>query len=313
MRIKASCTSGFAFAVKEEFAGKLVKCPKCSAAVTIPGKPTQQPVAASKPSSTKNKTMQESTRVVQPGVVANASGSKKSLTAPPKYERKPKSTGSNQVVWNRTEKFNPILDLLDEAGVKRAATGPVCPHCEAEMSPTAVICVHCGFNRETGERLETFSDIRDENANTSMHIETDTEQLLAKAERDIRNAPVSTTNQDFGDGSDSIVVALGALLGFGLIIVAGVLTVLIMDRLAEQANPAMISFVTSTALVVACYLYITYTAFRVNSIHGLVCLLTIEYCVIFAFMQGRSLILFGIIMKVAMIISAVSGYIQFGT
>jgi hypothetical protein len=86
-----------------------------------------------------------------------------------------------------------------------------------------------------------------------------------------------------------------------------------MDRLADQANPALISFVTSTALVVACYLYLTYTAFRISSVQGLICLLTIEYCVIFAFSQGRSLLLFGIIMKVAMIIAAISGYIQFGT
>lgn len=312
MSIKASCSCGFAFAVKDEFAGRRVKCPKCNSPVSIPGRlvepaidPVKAQAAVAEPASKKG------TRTVSPsGTVANI-GAKKTPLSPPKVERKAKSPVNNEVVWNRSEKFNPVLDLLDEAGVKRAAAGPVCPHCEAEMSPTAIICVHCGFNKESGERLETFSDVKDERMTGSTHVENDTDLILAKAERDINNAPNSALNQDFGDGSDSIVVALGALLGFGLIIVAGVLTVLVMDRLQEQADPALVSFVTSTALVVGCYLYITYTAFRMSMIQGIICAVTVQYCVVFAFIQGRSLLLFGIVMQIALIISAVAGYFRF--
>ena len=162
---------------------------------------------------------------------------------------------------------------------------------------------------ENGSRH--FQISRTSSAVNSNFAETDTINFCAQAERDIKNAPNSALNQDFGDGSDSIVVALGALLGFGLIIVAGVLTVLIMDRLAQQANPALISFVSSTVLVAGCYIYLTYTAFRISVLQGFFCAATIVYCVVFAFMQGRSLILFGIIMNVALIIASVSGYIYF--
>ena len=310
MPIKTSCTCGFAFAVKDEFAGKRVKCPKCSALILIPGNPTNPAPSAQKQPPV-NSTVQEATRVVRPGVTVGAGDAKPALNSPPRVGRKAKAAASNEIVWNRSEKFNPVLDLLDDAGVKRVTTGPTCPHCDAEISPTAIICVHCGFNKETGERLETFSDIKNEAGAISTFVETDTDLLLAQAERDIKNAPNSALNQDFGDGSDSIVVALGALLGFGLIIVAGVLTVLVMDRLAQQANPALISFVSSLVLVVGCYLYLTYTAFRINVVHGFFCAATIVYCVVFAYMQGRSLILFGIIMNVALIIASVAGYIYF--
>lgn len=310
MPIKTSCTCGFAFAVKDEFAGKRVKCPKCNAQLVISGQPTTANAAA-KNKPPVNSTVQDGTRVVRPGVTVGSHGAKSAINSPPKVDRKPKTSNSNEVVWKNSERFNPLLDLLDDAGVKRASSGPVCPHCEAEMAPTAIICVHCGFNKETGERLETFSDIKNDNDAVSTFVETDTDLLLAKAERDIKNAPNSALNQDYGDGSDSIVVALGALLGFGLIIVAGVLTVLIMDRVATQSNPALISFVTSGVLVVGCYLYLTYTAFRINVMQGIGCALTVEWCVIFAFLQGRSLIIFGMIMQIAIIIAGVSGYIYF--
>jgi hypothetical protein len=309
MSIKTSCTCGFAFAIKDEFAGKRVKCPKCGTAISVPGSPVATQAASAPRQPAGNQTVAESKRSNGPSVTVASASSKKSLSSPPKIERKSKAPSANEVLWNRTEKFNPVLDLLDEAGVKRTATGPICPHCEAEMAPTAIICVHCGYNKDTGEKLETLSDVRNENESTSTFVETDTETLLAKAERDIKNAPNSALNQDFGDGSDSIVVALGALLGFGLIIVAGVMTVLMMDRLAERANPALISLVTSSALVVCCYLYITYTAFRLSTVQGIICALTVEYCVIFAFMQGRSRFVFGAIMKAAMIIAIISGLI----
>jgi hypothetical protein len=217
----------------------------------------------------------------------------------------------NTPSWQRPEKFNPVLDLLDEAGVKAASTGPVCPNCQAEMSPTAIVCVQCGFNKETGAKLETFSDVTEDDK-SSRFVETDTDKLLAKAEKEILNAPISTLNQDFGDGSDSIVVALGALLGFGLIIVAGVVTVLVMDRVAQQSNPALISFVVSTVLVVGCVAYISIQAFRAGVIHGVMCLLTVQYCVVFGFMHGRSLIPIAILLQFCLLISGISGYVYFG-
>ena len=45
--------------------------------------------------------------------------------------------------------YNPLLDLLDEAGVESMTRGPACENCGAEMHPSAVVCVSCGFNMAT--------------------------------------------------------------------------------------------------------------------------------------------------------------------
>ncbi len=318
MPIKASCNCSFSFAVKDEFAGKRVKCPKCAQPVVINSSPANQKTAAqkqpdaAKKASTVGLTRQDGTRVVGSGASMSGSNSNLTLQSPPKVALDAKPTSPNGGIFSRGDRFNPILDLLDDAGVKAVTTKPVCPKCAVEMSPTAIICVHCGFNRETGERLETFSDVKLQTGAATTFIETDTDRLLAMAEKEIQAAPNSAINQDFGDGSDSIVVAIGALLGFGLIIVAGVLTILLMDRLATKVDSVQISFVTSTVIAALCMIYISFNAFRAGVIHGVMCVLTIQYCVVFAFMQGRSLFIYGIVMQASLFISAITGYFIFG-
>ena len=45
--------------------------------------------------------------------------------------------------------------LLDEVDLKASATGRRCPDCRKDMQPDDLICVHCGFNTETGRKLGT--------------------------------------------------------------------------------------------------------------------------------------------------------------
>lgn len=47
-----------------------------------------------------------------------------------------------------------FADLFDDVGISHQ-TGPVCPACNAGVAAEAVICIHCGFNLETGQRLRT--------------------------------------------------------------------------------------------------------------------------------------------------------------
>jgi hypothetical protein len=44
-------------------------------------------------------------------------------------------------------------DLFDEAGIKEAK-GHRCPKCMAELKPNAILCVACGFNLQTGDKIE---------------------------------------------------------------------------------------------------------------------------------------------------------------
>jgi hypothetical protein len=46
-----------------------------------------------------------------------------------------------------------VADLFDEAGIE-AVSGPRCTRCGAPLKPNAVMCVECGTNLQTGERVE---------------------------------------------------------------------------------------------------------------------------------------------------------------
>ena len=46
-----------------------------------------------------------------------------------------------------------MADLLDEAGFDNVQ-GPRCPQCANPIQPGALLCVSCGFNLQTGEKVE---------------------------------------------------------------------------------------------------------------------------------------------------------------
>ena len=48
--------------------------------------------------------------------------------------------------------------LLDQAGFNapEVTAGPKCPSCGAGVQPGAVICIECGYNSQTGQRMATL-------------------------------------------------------------------------------------------------------------------------------------------------------------
>ena len=327
MPIKVKCACGHGFVARDEFGGKRVKCPACKQVLTVPDAPQASggtpagPAGAggAKPgpggTGENPRSASQSISATRRSISATRGGGGISATQKVATIAPPKVPGKSNPGANRpsqplasNDRYNPLLDLLDEAGVKSQSALPTCPNCEAEMAPTAIICIQCGFNRETGERLETFSDVRFED-DTSTHVESDANTILAKAEQELQNtAGGPVVDEDFGDGSDSIVVAVGAMLGFLVLLVIGVFTVLIMDRLTGQVDPSQISFVVSSAIAVLTAIYITFLAFRVHPGHGIACVLTCGlYCVIFGFIQGRAVILYTIILLVAIIVAIATG------
>ena len=187
---------------------------------------------------------------------------------------------------------NPLLDLLDEAGVESMPRGPVCENCGSEVAKDAIICVQCGFNMATGQQIETavFEDQDDHLANVPGM--TDAERILAQAEKDIDDMPVSSYGQDFGDGAESILIA-GVALGILAILVAiGVGTIFVMDQLGDFVRSSLISFWASIALALGCMVWITLVAFLTKTTQGIICVCTGGlYCIVFGFMQGRALLL----------------------
>ncbi len=206
-----------------------------------------------------------------------------------------------------------LLDLLDDAGVKSIPSGPICAACGAEMDPTAVICIECGYNVATGQYLETYTDgdLADQLNVSEM---TDAEKALAKAEREIDQNPIGAEEQDFGDGADAYIVAMAGFAVFGILVLLGLGTVLVMETLTDEVNTGLISAIAGAVIYLACAVWITLIAFKSQPGQGLACILSAGlYCPIYGFLRGSGTIAVSIIMIVAFIISAASWFYCFQT
>lgn len=263
MAIKAQCGScGTSFSAKDEFAGKRVKCPKCSQPMTIEQRSL---VAGQRPTTVS---------------LAGAAG------------------------------HNPLLDLLDEAGVESVPQGPICENCGADMELNAVICVGCGFNMSTGLQLETESFEDPAEAHSDEEI-SDADRIMAKAEREIDEMPVTAVGQNFGDGADSFLIAFVGMIGLLILVTIGVGIIFLMDFLGDAIDPALISFYASIGIYLLCTIWITIIAFIAKPVQGIICVCTGGlYCIIFGFLT-RGLILPAIILCTSVVIGLVSGVFAF--
>jgi uncharacterized Zn finger protein (UPF0148 family) len=206
---------------------------------------------------------------------------------------------------------NPLLDILEQENVRAQSRGPVCENCGSEIGAGAVICVDCGYNQETGQMLSTeeYEDNTEAGAESSM---SDAERIMAKAEKDIEDNPVSGDMQDFGDGAESYMIAMIAGIAGIIMIAIGLVIIFSMETIGEYIASSAVSFIASVGLYIAMGIWITIVAFSAKASHGIACVATgFLYCVAFGFMQGKSLILPVIIMIFAFAVGAASGAYTF--
>lgn len=115
MPIPIKCQCGKALKVKDELAGKAVKCPGCGKAIRV-----------------------------------GAAGA----AAAPKPAAKPAPVTPAPVTPAPATAVGGGMDaLFDEAGFSQHVAA-VCPSCRVEMDAGAVFCTKCGYNKETGETFE---------------------------------------------------------------------------------------------------------------------------------------------------------------
>jgi DNA-directed RNA polymerase subunit M/transcription elongation factor TFIIS len=207
------------------------------------------------------------------------------------------------------KRYNPLLDLLDEAGVESRPSGPCCDNCGAAMSPTAIICIECGFNMATRQKLETTVLISEDDRKNTSDM-TDAERLLAKAEKDIAQTPVTSEGEDFGDDPADSTLVMFIAGGAALVLIAvGLFFILAMETILEFTglSTPMISLIISCCMWAGCATWITIIAFRVAAPHGFGCLLSLGlYCPIFGFMQGKTLLIPAIMMIASVLIGLLS-------
>jgi hypothetical protein len=205
---------------------------------------------------------------------------------------------------------NPLLDLLDEAGVESVPQGPICENCGADMELNGVICIGCGFNMSTGLQLETESFEDPAEAHNDEEI-SDTDRIMAKAEREIEEMPVTAVGQNFGDGADSFLIAFVGMIAMLILVAIGISIIFLMDFFGEAIDPALISFWASTVIYALCTIWITIVAFIAKPVQGIICVCTGGlYCIIFGFLT-RGLILPATILCTSVVIGIVSGVFAF--
>ncbi len=179
---------------------------------------------------------------------------------------------------------NPLLDLLDEAGVKSVQTGPKCPACAEAMAPTAVICVNCGYNVATGEYLDTYVEM--EESQDGKGELSDAQRIMAKAEQSIDESPETAAGQDFGDGADAWVIAAGALAIFAAMVCIGVVVVLTMESVADSTGVVFITILGCIFILNLARIWIIVVAFFEGVEHGITCLFFDVYTVYYGFTRG---------------------------
>ena len=178
-------------------------------------------------------------------------------------------------------KYNPLDDILSEEGIKPAHTGPVCPSCKEPVNPSAILCVQCGFNLETGEQV-MVSDDDDEDLETAGMSETD--KMIWKAEQEIQEMPLTAEGEKFGDEGDSYAIAI--VMGIVMVALVGlsVFTIIQLDQI-QEFNTTLVSGWMSFVFVVGAVVSITITAFKERAREGYLCL-TIVYTEWYAVTRG---------------------------
>ena len=178
------------------------------------------------------------------------------------------------------------------------------------MDAAAILCVECGYNTQTGQQLSTEVGADEGEA---YGIEKNSGQkLIDRAERELDESPLSDVDPDFGDGADSILIAGGAVVIAVVLIGIGLAIIFLMDSISEYISPSMISFCASIGIYVLCAIWITIVALMMKPLHGVICILSAGlYCIIFGFMQGRTLIMPTIIMLASIFIGLLSSFFAF--
>jgi hypothetical protein len=155
MAIEFACGCGKRLKAAEQHAGKRAKCNGCGQIVSIPGAKSAlpSPVAA----------------VPQKRSAPSIPTAKAVATAVPKAV--PAASANHLDDFFQAEvptalQVNAITSTRTTTPARQGVKS--CPGCNQTLSPSAVICINCGYNLNTGQKMKTFAY----SAPTSSYSET---------------------------------------------------------------------------------------------------------------------------------------------
>lgn len=243
MAIKLQCSCGHAMSVPDHFAGKTGKCPKCQKGVKVPMAGGAATVGSSP--------------AVSKAVASN----------PTAARGKPATTAAAMPL-------SGLDSLFDDVGLKQQ-TGPACPSCSKAYRPGAAICVHCGLNFTTGEKVAGFDaqSVRPEFDNLYLQEASDNMQRDLAVEKRVSNASMPWWI------IMSYLIGAMTLCAAGVIIVDGIVAepapegtfIGKLQRMPVLITLGMTAGITGIAIVLFAHLSICIFAFGRSALHGCGC------------------------------------------
>lgn len=271
MPIKIKCQCGKALAVKDQFAGKAVKCPACGKGIKVPAAGGSGPAA--------------SVSAFPTGPAASAP----SASAPSAQSIGAAAAG------------NPMNDLFDEEGFG-SNIAAVCPSCGTEMSAEAILCTKCGYNKTTGETMQGH-------LTPGVDISTGT-LALQKAAADMKRAAKLQSDMTENASMPWWILAL-IIFVLGSATALAVMAVMSASRTTEGEDSfnAMQMFLqlagTACALVaVGAFFRLIIAGFKESQKTGFLCC-TILYLFVFVFQKPKSRIAAFLVMIIMGVIAGV--------
>jgi predicted Zn finger-like uncharacterized protein len=127
------------YRLKDELAGKKAKCAKCGESINVPA---ATPVAA----------------VVAP--VAKAPAPKPPAPKPTAPKPIAAAAPAKPVIADALPDLSDLFDdsfpvAAEPSRLESTSSGSSCPKCGGSLASNAVVCVKCGYNKQTGKKMTT--------------------------------------------------------------------------------------------------------------------------------------------------------------
>ena len=202
MPIRVKCSKcGNKFGAPSKYAGKKVKCPKCSEPLVIPKANGNAKKSASSADKTKAKTSSSKSAAAKPksNKIAVKCKCGEKFAAKPELMGKtvrcpgcqnPVKIGGKRKDAPAKKKAAPAAsdqvseNVFDELGIG-SADGPErrCPECRAVMSEEAILCIECGYNENLGRKMTVKRPVTQEDRDKAHEEKTLTGGGEAKKEK----------------------------------------------------------------------------------------------------------------------------------